>query len=51
MNKRITYKSQQSGEYHIFLDNKFYCSSDNWKECKEDMEELEAQLEKEEENK
>ena len=36
------------GEYHIFLDNKFYCSSDNWKECKEDMEELEAQLEKEE---
>lgn len=51
MDKRITYKRQQSGEYHIFLDGKFYCSSDNWQECKADIEELEEQLAKEEENK
>ena len=37
----ITYKRQSSGEYYIFVDGKFYCSSDNYKELQEDIAEIE----------
>lgn len=43
---RISYTSQQSGEYYIYLDNKFYCSCDNFKECREEIEELEEKIAK-----
>lgn len=39
-NDRISYSSQPSGEYFIFVDGEFYCSSDNYKECMEDIEYL-----------
>ena len=37
----ITYKRQSSGEYYIFVDGKFYCSSDNYRELHEDIAEIE----------
>ncbi len=37
----ITYKRQSSGEYYIFVDGKFYCSSDNYRELQEDIAEIE----------
>jgi len=43
---RIEYQSQASGEYYVYLDNKFYCSSDNYSEMKEDVMELDAKIDK-----
>ena len=47
-NPRITYKSQQSGEYYIYLDGQFFCSSDSYTELKEDIMALEAELDSQE---
>ena len=45
-NDRISYVGQASGEYHIYLDGKFYCSSDNFQELRQDIEELEERISK-----
>lgn len=42
--RRISYKSQQSGEYYIYVNGKFYCSSDNYRELVEDIKDIEAEL-------
>ena len=39
-NVDISYKRQSSGEYYIFVDGKFYCSSDDYHELMEDIEEI-----------
>ena len=41
---RISYVSQQSGEYYIYVDGKFECSSDNFRELQEDIKEIEDRL-------
>jgi len=48
---RITYESQQSGEYFIYVDGKFRMSSDNYSELREDIEYIEKELEEEENKK
>ena len=42
---RISYSSQASGEYYIYVDGKFWCSSDNYRELQEDLKDVESYLE------
>lgn len=51
VSNRISYRSQASGEYYIYVDGKFWGSSDNYRECMEDISEIEDQLLAEEEKK
>lgn len=41
---RISYMGQASGEYYIYLDGKFYCSSDTYSELREDIKELDKMI-------
>ena len=44
---RITYKSQATGEYEIFVDGKYWGKSDNYYDLMEDIEYIEYQFKKE----
>ncbi len=42
--KNIAIRGQSSGEYIVMVDGKFYCTCDNYREAKEEVEELESTL-------
>lgn len=45
---RISYRGQSSGEYYIYVDGKFWGSSDNYHELMEDIKDIEKELEERE---